>query len=139
VSSGASAVGNFQPAVRSGNLIFISGHISMRDGAVIGGKAGAESTIEYAYDAARTVADQLLETLERETGSLDRITRVVKLTGFVNAAPDFTDMSAVINGVSDRLIEALGARGAHARSAIGVASLPLGATVEAELIAELRE
>ena len=138
MSSSASAVGNFMPAVRTGNLLFISGHISMHEETVLAGKAGGDVTLEDAYVAARTVADELLATIKRELGSLDRIGRIVKLTGFVNAASDFTDMSAVVNGVSDRLIEVLGERGAHARSAIGVASLPLGAVVEAELIVEVR-
>lgn len=130
------SAGRFVPVVRTGNLAFVSGHIG--DDPVCG-KAGADLTIERAYEGARRVADALLATLERELGSLDRIARIVKVLGFVNAAPDFTEMPAVINGVSDRLIEVLGARGEHARSAIGVASLPLGATVEAELIAEIRE
>jgi enamine deaminase RidA (YjgF/YER057c/UK114 family) len=131
--------GSFVPAMRTGNLIFISGHVSGTGDDPIRGKAGADQSLERAYEGGRRVADQLLATLERELGSLDRVARIVKVLGFVNAAPDFTEMPAVINGVSDRLIEVLGARGEHARSAIGVASLPLGSTVEAELIAEVRE
>lgn len=132
-------VGSFVPTVRTGNLIFVSGHVSGVGDDPVRGKAGADQSTESAYNGAQHVADQLLATLERELGSLDRIARIVKVLGFVNAAPDFTEMPAVINGVSDRLIEVLGARGEHARSAIGVASLPLGSTVEAELIAEVRE
>jgi enamine deaminase RidA (YjgF/YER057c/UK114 family) len=133
-------VGSFVPVVRTGNLIFVSGHVSAVGDDPICGKAGAEQSIERAYQGGRRVADQLLATLERELGSLDRIARIIKVLGFVNVAPDFTEIPAVINGVSDRLIEVLGAaRGEHARSAVGVASLPLGSTVEAELIAEVRE
>lgn len=133
------AVGSFVPTVRTGNLIFVSGHVSGNGDDPVCGKVGSDQTMERAYEGGRRVADQLLQTLERELGSLDRIARIVKLLGFVNVAPDFTEIPAVVNGVSDRLIEVLGKRGEHARSAIGVASLPLGSTVEAELIAELRE
>ncbi len=132
-------VGSFVPTVRTGNLIFVSGHVSGIGDDPVLGKVGAEQSSERAYQGAQRVGDQLLATLERELGSLDRIARIVKVLGFVNVAPDFTEIPAVINGVSDRLIEVLGPRGEHARSAIGVASLPLGSTVEAELIAEVRE
>lgn len=131
--------GRFVPVVRTGNLAFVSGHVSGTGDDPVCGKAGADQTIERAYEGARHVADALLATLERELGSLDRIARIVKVLGFVNASPEFTEMPAVINGLSDRLIEVLGTRGEHARSAIGVATLPLDSTVEAELIAELRE
>ena len=137
MSSVSQKPGNFIPVVRSGDLAFVSGHISERDGAVISGKVGDTMSADEAYDAAASVADNLLATLERELGSLERIARVVKLTGFVNAAPHFEGMSGVINGISDRLIERLGERGRHARSAIGVASLPVGAAVEGELIVEV--
>ena len=133
------AVGKFVPVVRTGNLVFVSGHVSGVGDDPIVGKAGSDQSIERAYEAARRVGDQLLQTLERELGSLDRIARIVKVLGLVNSSPDFVDQPAVINGLSDRLVEVLGARGEHARSAIGVASLPLGSTVEAELIAEIRE
>ncbi len=132
-------VGSFVPVVRTGNLIFVSGHVSGIGDNPVRGKAGSDQSMERAYEGARCVGDQLLQTLERELGSLDRVARIVKVLGFVNVAPDFTEIPAVVNGVSDRLIEALGPRGEHARSAIGVASLPLGSTVEAELIAEVRE
>jgi enamine deaminase RidA (YjgF/YER057c/UK114 family) len=131
--------GRFVPAVRTGNLIFISGHVSGIGDDPVRGKAGTDQTPERAYEGARHVGDALLATLERELGSLDRIVRIVKVLGFVTAAPDFTDMPAIVNGVSDRLIEVLGPRGEHARSAVGVATLPLGSTVEAELIAEVSE
>ncbi len=133
------AAPRFVPVVRTGNVIFVSGHVSAVGDDPVCGKAGADVSMERAYEGARRVADALLATVERELGSLDRIARIVKVLGFVNAAPDFTDMSIVINGVSDRLVEVLGERGEHARSAVGVATLPLGSTVEAELIAEIRE
>ncbi len=131
--------GSFVPVVRSGNLMFVSGHVSGTGDDPVCGKAGADQTIERAYEGARRVGDALLATIQREVGSLDRVARIVKVLGFVNAAPDFTAMPAVINGVSDRLVEVLGARGEHARSAVGVASLPFASTVEAELIAEIHE
>jgi len=128
-------VGNFLPVVRTGNLIYVSGHIS--EGYT--GKLGSAQTPEGGYAAARSAADAILATLERELGSLDRVVRLVKLLGLVNAEPSFTQTPAVINGTSDRLIEVLGERGRHARSAIGVASLPNDASVEIELIAEVRD
>ena len=131
--------GNFLTAVRTGNLLYVSGHISGRGAKPITGKIGTEESIERGYEAARNVADQLLATIEHEMGSLDRVLRIVKLLGFVNASPDFTEMPAVINGASDRLIEVLGERGRHARSAVGVASLPGNSSVEVELIAEISE
>lgn len=127
-------IGNFLPAVRTGNLLFVSGHVSSANG-----KLGSAQSVEGGYAAARSAADAILATLERELGSLDRITRLVKLLGLVNADPSFTQTPAVINGASDRLIEALGERGRHARSAVGVASLPNDASVEIELIAEIRD
>ena len=130
-----SAIGNFLLVQRTGNLLYVSGHIS-RD---VLGKLGSAQTVEDGYAAARSAADATLETLERELGSLDRIVKLVKLVGFVNADPDFTQTPAVVNGASDRFIEALGERGRHARSAIGVAALPLGASVEIEVIAEIRD
>jgi enamine deaminase RidA (YjgF/YER057c/UK114 family) len=131
--------GRFVPVVRTGNLIFVSGHVSGHGDDPVCGKVGADQTIERAYEGGQHVADALLATIQRELGSLDRIAQIVKVLGFVNVAPEFTEMPAVINGVSDRLIEVLGERGAHARSAVGVASLPLDSAVEAELIAEIRE
>ncbi len=133
------AAGNFLPAVRTGNILYVSGHISARGNDPVAGKVGSQQSLERAYQGARNVADDILATIESEIGSLDRIVRIVKLLGMVNVAPDFTQMPAVINGASERLIEALGERGRHARSAIGVASLPANSSVEIELIAEVRE
>lgn len=130
-------VGNFLPVARTGNLLYVSGHISGRGTNPVTGKIGAEQTVERGYDGARQVADEMLATIEREIGSLDRLVRIVKLLGFVNVSPEFTEMPAVINGASDRFIEVLGERGRHARSAVGVASLPANSSVEVELIAEI--
>lgn len=127
------AIGNFLPAVTVGNLMYLSGHIAPNTT----GKLGSQRTIEEGYAAARETADALLATIERELGSLDRVARIVKILGLVNAEPTFTEMPAVINGASDRFTEVLGERGRHARSAIGVASLPKDASVEIELIAEI--
>ncbi len=130
---------NYVRAVRSGNLVFLAGHIS-RDakGELIAGKLGAGLTVEQGYQAARASAIGLLASLEAEIGDLDKVVRVVKVTGFVNSAPDFTDQSRVINGCSDFLVEIFGERAKHARAALGMASLPLGAAVEIEMIVEVR-
>ena len=131
--------GNFEPAVRAGNLLYVSGHISgIGDDPVIG-KVGLETTLERGYEGARRVGDALIAALEAELGTLDSVTRIVKVTGFVNAAPGFVEIPAVMNGVSDRLVEVFGPRGRHSRSAIGVASLPANSSVEAELIAEIAD
>lgn len=129
--------GNFLPVQRTGNLLYVSGHISAVGSDPVTGKVGADQTQERAYDGARNVADQLLAVVERELGALDRIAKIVKVNGYVNVAPDFTNIPAVINGCSDRLVEVLGERGRHARAALGVASLPMGSSVEVEMIVEV--
>lgn len=131
-------VANYVPAVRSGSLVFLSGHIP-RDGAgrVIAGKVGRTATEKEATEAARTTALALLATLKREVGELARVKRIVRVAGFVNSADDFTAQPAVLNGCSDLLVAVFGDRGRHARAAIGVASLPLGAVVEIELVVEV--
>lgn len=129
--------GNFLKVQHSGNLLFVSGHVSGVGDDPVLGKVGAEQTQERAYEGARMVADQLLATIEGELGSLDRVAKVVKVNGYVNVAPDFTNIPAVINGCSDRLVEVLGDRGRHARAALGVASLPAGSSVEVEMIVEI--
>jgi enamine deaminase RidA (YjgF/YER057c/UK114 family) len=130
-------VANYVSTRRSGNLLFVSGHICKRDGAVVTGTVGDGVDTQTAYDLARLAALDVLGTIRAAVGSLDDVT-FVKITGFVNSAPGFTEQSAVINGASDLLVEVLGAeRGAHARSAIGVAQLPLGAAVEVEAIVEI--
>jgi len=131
-------VAAFVPAVRTGNLIFVSGHIARRDGAVVAGKLGADLTTAQGRDAARGIAVDLLGTLHAAAGDLDRVERIVKLLVLVNCTPDFTEAHLVANGASELLNEVLGPAGAHARSAFGVAQVPLGSCVEIELVAQVR-
>ena len=136
-SSGAPA-GNYLPAVRTGNLIFVSGQLPTRpDGTRPAGKLGETMTVDEGYDAARLCAVALLTRLREEAGSLDKVKRIVKVVGYVNAAPDFIQQAQVVNGASDLLAAVFGDAGKHARAAIGVSSLPLGVPVEVELIAEV--
>ena len=130
-------VATFVPWVRSGNLVFISGHIARRDGAVVTGRLGEPLATVDGAAAARGVAVDLLGTLHAAAGGLDRVTRIVKLMVLVNSGPAFTEQHLVANGASELILEVFGDRGAHARSAIGVAQLPLGSCVEIELIAEV--
>jgi len=134
----SSPVANYVPAVRSGALVFLAGHIP-RDaaGKVITGKVGRDATEKDANAAARQTTLALLATLKREIGDLGKVKRIVRVGGFVNATDDFQSQSQVINGCSDLLVALFGDRGRHARAAIGVASLPLGAIVEIEMIVEV--
>ncbi len=129
---------NYVPFVQTGDLVFISGQISRDDKGFILGKLGQDMNAEQGYAAARTCALALLAQLKSACGGdLDRLTRVVKLTGFVNATPDFTDHPKVINGASDLLAEVFGDKGRHARAAVGSVSLPLGVAVEVEGIFQI--
>jgi enamine deaminase RidA (YjgF/YER057c/UK114 family) len=126
-------VAAYVPYVIAGDLVYISGQISRDDNGLITGKLGAGTTVEQGQAAARVCALALIAQLRAALeGNLDRVTRVVKLTGFVNAAPDFTEHPQVINGASELMSEVFGERGAHARAAVGNASLPLGVAVEVE-------
>jgi enamine deaminase RidA (YjgF/YER057c/UK114 family) len=127
----------YLPFVQSGNLVFLSGHISKRDGKVLSGQLGRELNTAQGREAARSVAIDLMGTLHAACGDLGRVRRIVKLLGLVNSAPDYTEHHLVINGASELLGEVFGAAGQHARSAFGVAQLPMGAAVEIELIAQL--
>jgi enamine deaminase RidA (YjgF/YER057c/UK114 family) len=128
-------VANYIPTCRIGGLLFVSGQISRRgDGKVITGKLGAGLDIAAGREAARVCALNILAQARAALGSLDRIERIVKLTGFVNAAPDFKDHPQVVNGASDLLVELLGDKGRHTRSAVGLSSLPVDAAVEIEAI-----
>lgn len=127
----------FLPFVRAGNLLFVSGHIAKKDGQPWTGKLGADLATAEGKNAARDVAIQLMGTLHAATGDLSQITRIVKLMVLVNSAPTFTEQHLVANGASELLSEIFGESGKHARSAFGVAQIPLGACVEIELIAEL--
>jgi enamine deaminase RidA (YjgF/YER057c/UK114 family) len=129
---------SYIPTVATGQLVFVSGQVSiLAGGAKYVGKLGREHGVEDGQKAARICASNILANLKAALGDLARVKRIVKLTGFVNCTPDFTDPHRVINGCSDFLIEVLGERGKHARSAIGMASLPLGAAVEVEAIVEV--
>ena len=132
---------NYVPAVRTGNLLFLSGvgPAPRPDGTTPSGKVGKDLSIEEGYEAARLVCLNLLARLEDALGDLDKVVRVVKLLGMVNAAPDFTQQPAVINGCSDLLVEVFGDKGRHARSAVGMGSLPFNIAVEIEMIVEVEE
>lgn len=126
---------NYANVVQTGNLLYLSGTVPMLpDGSIPKGKVGADVTTEEAAQHARLVALNLLAIVKQELGDLDRIRRIVKLLGMVNAVPDYREHSKVINGCSDLFVEIFGVR--HARSAIGVGSLPFGITVEIEAIIE---
>ena len=127
----------YVPFVQTGNLVFLSGHIAKQDGKVWVGQFGKTMAVEDGKRAARAVAIDLLGTLHAAVGDLNRVKRIVKLMSLVNSSPDFTEHHLVTNGCSELLGQVFGERGAHARSAFGVAQIPLGACVEIELIAEL--
>jgi enamine deaminase RidA (YjgF/YER057c/UK114 family) len=127
----------FVPFVRSGNLLFLAGHIARKDGKPWTGRLGETMDTATAAEAARGVAIDLLATLHAATGDLDRIARIVKLLVLVNSAPSFTEQHLVANGASQLLADVFGDRGAHARSAFGAAQIPLGSCVEIELVAEV--
>ncbi len=128
----------YVPFVRTGNLVFISGHIAKKEGKPWVGQLGLTMTTEEGKAAARAIAIDLMGTLQAATGDLAKITRIVKVMSLVNSTPTFTEQHLVTNGCSELLGEVFGAQiGAHARSAFGVAQIPLGACVEIELIAEV--
>jgi enamine deaminase RidA (YjgF/YER057c/UK114 family) len=133
-------IANYVGAVRSGNLLFVSGHGPMRtDGKPSArGKVGRDLTTEQAYQVAREVGMSLLATTRANLGSLDRVKRVVKVLGMVNSADGFGEQPKVINGFSDLMVEVFGESvGKHARSAVGMAELPMGIPVEIEMILEV--
>jgi len=128
----------YVPFVRSGNLVFISGHIAKVDGKARVGQLGTSMNTEEGKAAARSVAIDLLGTLQAAVGDLAKVRRIVKVLSLVNSAPTYTEHHLVTNGASELLVAVFGAEiGAHARSAFGVAQLPMGACVEIELIAEV--
>jgi enamine deaminase RidA (YjgF/YER057c/UK114 family) len=131
-------IANYVKAVRTGNLIFLAGHgPSLPDGSLITGKVGNDLTIDQGYNAARQTAISLLSTLKTELGDLNKVKRVVKVLGMVNCPPDFTDQPKVINGCSDLLVAVFGDKGKHARSAVGMISLPMNMAVEIEIVVEV--
>lgn len=132
------ALGNYVGAVRTGNLVFLSGRGPRWDGQFrCLGKLGQDVTVEQGYAAARLTALNLLASLKTEIGDLDRVTRVVKLVGMVASDPSFTEQPSVVNGASDLLVAVFGDRGKHARSSLGVPVLPMNTAVEIELIVEV--
>lgn len=128
----------YAPFAKTGNLVFLSGHIARKDGQVWVGQLGATVSTEEGKQAARAVAIDLLGTLQAACdGDLNRVKRIVKVMSLVNSTPAFTEQHLVTNGCSELLAEVFGDKGSHARSAFGVAQIPLGACVEIELIAEI--
>jgi enamine deaminase RidA (YjgF/YER057c/UK114 family) len=131
---------NYVLARVSGDWLYVSGHLGKRDGVIVTGKVDNDIGRNEAYELARAAAIDILSSARQALGTLDRLGGVVKVTGFVNSGPDFTDQSAIVNGASDVLLEVFGPdSGRHARSAVGVAQLPKGAAVEIEAIFELGE
>ncbi len=135
----AAPAANYVPFVQVGNTLYVSGQISRNDDGLITGVLGDDMTVEQGAAAAKTCALYLLAQVKEACGGdLDRLVRVVKLTGFVNSTKDFTDQPKVVNGCSDFLVEALGDAGRHARSAVSAGALPLGVAVEIEGIFEIK-
>jgi enamine deaminase RidA (YjgF/YER057c/UK114 family) len=131
-------VGLYQPCVESGKLVFLSGQISKdAEGKILAGKVGKDLSLEQGQKAARLAALNALSIMKHLIG-FEKIRRVVKMTGFVQTAADFYEIPAVVNGASELLVEVLGEEGKHARSAVGMASLPMNAAVEIELVLELK-
>ena len=127
----------YVPFVRTGNLIFISGHLAKRDGKAWVGQLGRDMVTATAKHAARAIAIDLLGTLQAAIGDLDKVERIVKVMSLVNSTPFYIEQHLVTNGCSELLGEVFGDKGVHARSAFGVAQIPLGACVEIELIAQV--
>ena len=128
----------YVPFVRSGNLVFVSGHIARRDGKPWVGQLGRDTDTATGKQAARAIAIDLMGTLQAALGDLSQVTRIVKVMSLVNSAPTFTEQHLVTNGASELFVQVFGPEvGAHARSAFGVAQIPLGACVEIELVAEV--
>ena len=134
-------IANYVPAVRTGNLLYLSGvgPAAGPDGTVPKGKLGQDMSVEEGYEAARLVGLNILSRLKAEIGDLDKVKRIVKLLSMVNAAPDFAQPPAVANGCSDLLVDLFGDRGRHARSAVGMNALPNGIPVEIEVIVEVED
>jgi enamine deaminase RidA (YjgF/YER057c/UK114 family) len=134
-------VANYVPAVRSGNLLFVSGHgpAFVKDGKIeyIRGKLGRDLTVEQGYEAAKQVMLNILQSITGVIGDLDKVRRVVKVLGMVNCTEDFPDQPKVINRASDLLVALYGERGRHARSAVGMQQLPFGIAVEIEMVVEV--
>ncbi len=134
----AAPVANYVGFVRSGNLLFVSGQLCLANGVLVAaGKLGAAVTVEQGQAAARACAINLLAQVKAALGDLDKVARVVRLGGFVNAAPDFLDAPKVMNGASDLMVTVFGEKGRHARTTVGVAVLPSDAAIEVEGLFEV--
>ncbi|MGI0047120.1 MAG: RidA family protein [Nitrosotalea sp.] len=132
--------GSYIPVVRTGNLVFVSGQIPIKEGKVeFQGKVPTDVSSDTAKQAAKLCIINVLAQLKAELGTLDKISRIVRVSGFVNSAPDFIEQPKIINAASDLLFEIFGDKGKHSRIAVGVASLPLNATVEIDMIAEISQ
>jgi len=140
ISNAPKPAASYIPAVQTGNLVYTAGQASKKDGILVyKGKLGKDLTVEEGYEAAKISIINCLAVLKDHLGSLDRITRVVKLLGFVASTPEFDQQPYVINGASDLLIKIFAKKGKHARSAIGTNVLPFGTPVEIEMIVEVEE
>lgn len=129
---------NYVPFVQIGDIVYVSGQVPMADGTLMTGKLGADTSVEDGAAAAQACAISLIAQLKKACdGDLERLVRVVKLTGFVNCTPDFGDQPAVINGASNFMVDVFGDKGRHARSAVGSSALPFGVAVEVEGIFQI--
>jgi enamine deaminase RidA (YjgF/YER057c/UK114 family) len=132
-------VGNYVPFTRSGNILFLAGQVAAQDGKIVSpGTVGKDVTIEQANTAARVAALNALAVIKSAVGDLDNVVRILRAVVYVSSTPDFTQQPLIANGASDLLVEVFGEAGRHARSAIGLSSLPLGSPVEVELTVEVR-
>jgi enamine deaminase RidA (YjgF/YER057c/UK114 family) len=131
--------GNYIPAVKTGNLLFISGQIPLENGKVAYTGKVSDGNLETAQKSARMCAINILAQIKREAGSLDKVTKIVKLSGFVNSVPEFTQHPKVINPASDLMFEVFGEKGKHARVALGAGSLPLDSMTEIDAIVEIAD
>ena len=139
VPQAAAAVANYVPYVVTGNLVFVSGQVTIEDGEFkYQGKVGSDLSVEQGQEAARLCALNIIAQLKEACGGdLDRVRRIVKLGGFVNSTPDFKDQPKVINGASDLMVEVFGDRGKHARAAVSAGALPVGVAVEVDAVAAI--
>ncbi len=129
--------GSYIPVVKTGNLLFISGQIPMESGKVVFTGKVSDENLEVAQKSARMCAINIVAQIKREIGDLDKVTKIVRLSGFVNSYPEFTQHPKVINAASDLIFEIFGDKGKHSRIAVGVASLPLGSMTEIDAIIEV--
>ena len=139
LSAAPAAAGKYVPTVRTGNLVYCAGTLPVADGQIThAGQVGKEQTVQGGYEAAKMCALATLSNLKAELGTLDKVARVVFVSGYVNAVSGFADSPAVINGASDLLVNVFGEAGKHARAAVAVAGLPRNATVEIQVVVEVK-